>query len=116
MGSILLPDIDEEVGEQSQFLIPTSSLPSSENRTFEYRWPGQELSEGEIQLGSDKHVCEVVFGEPGGVTLNGTFRCEYVAGQIPFIGRKVDVGTSTAYDVWSMSGEGKTRKRTRGRG
>ncbi|MCJ1317673.1 hypothetical protein MMC15_002998 [Xylographa vitiligo] len=70
-----------------EFYMSISDHPSPKYPTWNYRWRGEETGEGEIQLYSDKKLCSVTFGEPGGTKLVGTFDSD-LTGRIDFTGMK----------------------------
>lgn len=65
---------------------PVTALPTSSNRTVNFRWRGEDAGEGEIQLYSDRRLCSITFHSPH--ALRGTFIDE-ATGPVTFEGFKV---------------------------
>jgi hypothetical protein len=78
-------DENDDGDESESFFFPSSSLPSSNNREFDYRWRGEDTGTGEIQLGSNRELCSVTFHSPN--ALSGTFTGPAV-GECEFTGIK----------------------------
>lgn len=81
------PDDDSD-GESAQFLFPSSLLPSSKNKKFQFRWRGEETGEGEIQLRSDQKLCSLEFASPN--ALKGIFKGGFT-GDVEFKAYKEDM-------------------------
>ncbi|MCJ1388472.1 hypothetical protein MMC18_001319 [Xylographa bjoerkii] len=115
-------DDEEENGEESdeedeydefresptpeEFYLSTPDLPSPKYPKWNYRWRGEETGESEIQLYSDKKLCSITFGEPGGTKLVGVFDGD-LTGRIAFTGLKTGVaeGRGDVDDAWHCWGE-----------
>ncbi|KAI9756484.1 MAG: hypothetical protein M4579_003823 [Chaenotheca gracillima] len=77
-------DVPEEPNE---FYFSAYAQPASYERTWFYRWRGEDAVTGQKQSGSDRNVCSVEFSGPGGMHLRGTFFSKLV-GRVSFEGWK----------------------------
>ncbi|KAG9228608.1 hypothetical protein BJ875DRAFT_526167 [Amylocarpus encephaloides] len=102
------PDSDGKESEKgdndpSNFLLTTVRLPSRKHKKWTFLWRGEETGEGEIQNDNDR--CEIVFGEPRGMVIMGSFD-SFVAAD--FTGVKVAAGreasTNPKYE-WEERGD-----------
>lgn len=69
----------------------TKKYQIKENPGFNYVWRGRETGESEIQLGSDKKVHRITFGDYG-TTFRGSYKCPFISGEQAISGRKVAHG------------------------
>lgn len=76
---------DDDGSMSADFLFPNASLPSSRSREFSFRWRGEETGESEIQLGSEKNLCSIIFESPNALT--GVF-ISGLTGSVKFKGFK----------------------------
>ncbi|MCJ1283468.1 hypothetical protein MMC26_002797 [Xylographa opegraphella] len=80
-------DSESPIPVPEEFYLNTSDHPSLQHPEWNYRWRGEETGEGQIQLYSDKKLCSITFGGPGGTKLVGTFDSD-LTGRIDFTGTK----------------------------
>ena len=89
-------DDENEDGRQTptpqEFFIAPKAKPSPSCPKWNYRWRGEETGEGEIDLYSDKKICSITFGGPGGTKLFGIFESSLTP-KIEFTGLKTAKGT-----------------------
>jgi hypothetical protein len=88
---------------RTSFDLLPSQLPSSENRTFQYKWRGREHYDSGIMPEAEEATQYVTFEEDG-VKMSGKFECEYM-GEMGFAGQKTGKGETakeTLGRVWSQ--------------
>ncbi|KAH0289971.1 hypothetical protein M436DRAFT_41282 [Aureobasidium namibiae CBS 147.97] len=73
--------------QRTSFDLLPSQLPSPENRTFQYKWRGREVSDSVITVEAEEATQFIRFEEDG-VKMTGVFECEYL-GETGFEGQKV---------------------------
>lgn len=89
--------------QRTSFDLLPSQLPSSENRTFQYKWRGREHYDSGIMPEAEEATQYVTFEEDG-VKMSGKFECEYM-GEMGFEGQKTDKGETAKESlgrVWSQ--------------
>jgi hypothetical protein len=60
------------------FFMDSKDKPCARQRTWRYRWHGQEVVEGETREGSDEGYLSTVIFSNKGTEVSGTFNCGYV--------------------------------------
>jgi hypothetical protein len=75
---------------RTSFDLLPSQLPSPENRTFQYKWRGREVSDSMITVEAEDATQFIRFEEDG-VKMTGVFECEYL-GETGFEGQKIGKG------------------------
>lgn len=78
---------------RTSFDLLPSQLPSPENRTFQYKWRGREVSDSVITVEAEDATQFIRFEEDG-VKMTGVFECEYL-GETGFEGQKSGKGEAT---------------------
>jgi len=73
--------------QRTSFDLLPFQLPSPENRTFQYKWRGREVSDSVITVEAEEATQFIRFEEDG-VKMTGVFECEYL-GETGFEGQKV---------------------------
>ncbi|TGO81384.1 hypothetical protein BPOR_1178g00010 [Botrytis porri] len=82
------------------FLFPATEKPSLQNPTWNYRWRGEYKADSEPVPG--QYLCSIMFGEPLGTTLIGTFGGDLYKTwkeDMVFTGVKVGVGGDSSIDI-----------------
>lgn len=89
--------------QRTSFDLLPSQLPSSENRTFQYKWRGREVSDSVITVEAEDATQFIRF-EENGVKMTGVFECDYL-GETGFEGQKTAKGEAAKQSLgklWSQ--------------
>lgn len=72
----VLPNTTSTATTAADFLLQATDLPSSSNKTVNFRWRGEDIGTNEMQLYSDEQSCSMTFHSPNAFT--GTFKGDLV--------------------------------------
>lgn len=89
--------------QRTSFDLLPSQLPSPENRTFQYKWRGREVSDSVITVEAEDATQFIRFEEDG-IKMTGVFECEYL-GETGFEGQKIgkgEVAKESLGKLWSQ--------------